>query len=56
MSDLLVFLLSLIVSIRTFSYGVKTFQEKNLTGGIFVTIISFSVIGLASYLLFLNRT
>lgn len=56
MSDLMVFFLSLIASVRTFSYGIKTFQDKNVAGGIFVSILSIFIISLAIYLLFLNRT
>ncbi len=56
MADTLLFLVALVVSIRTFSYGLWTLSNRNTLGGIFVFLLSASVIALASYLLFFNRT
>ena len=56
MSDILLFLIAIIVSIRTFSYGIWTFSNKNPVGGIFIFLLSASIIALSSYLLFFNRT
>lgn len=56
MSDLFVFLVAIIISIRTFGYGLWTMSQKNILGGIFIFLLSATVIGLSAYLLILDRT
>lgn len=56
MSDTLMFLIAFVVSVRTFSYGIWTFSNKNVLGGIFIFFVALSIVFLASYILFFNRT
>ena len=56
MSDIFVFLVSLIVVIRTLGYGFWVLSSKNVIGGIFVLLISTFTIFLSAYLLFFDRT
>lgn len=51
MTDYFVFLLVFLVGIKTFQYGVWTLKNKNLSGGIFVFILSLSSVSLGAYLL-----
>ena len=56
MSDIFVFLLTILIAIRTFGYGVWTVSSKNVSGGLFVLFLSALTAGLSAYLLFFDRT
>lgn len=56
MSDIFVFLVTLVIVIRTFGYGIWTLSAKNILGGLFIMFISALTIGLSAYLLFFDRT
>jgi len=56
MSDILVFIVTVIIAIRTFGYGIWTVSEKNILGGMFVFILSAILVALSTYLLILDRT
>lgn len=56
MSDIFVFVVTLLIVIRTFGYGLWTLSSKNILGGIFILLISALTVGLCTYLLFLDRT
>lgn len=51
MTDVFVFALVAIVSSKTIQYGFWTITQKNITGGIFVFLLSVSVLILGAYLL-----
>jgi len=56
MSDIFVFLVSLIISIRTYGYGIWTLKSKNVLGGLFILFLSTLTVTLSAYLLFFDRT
>lgn len=56
MSDIFVFLVAILIVIRTFGYGASTISSKNISGGIFVFLVSAITAWLAFYLLILDRT
>ena len=51
---LLVFILSIIVFVKTLSYGIFELREKNKSGGICVIIISFISLVLPNLMMFIN--
>ena len=51
MTDSLVFILVAIICIKTLQYGVMTFSNKNITGGIFIFFLSLSCFFLGAYIL-----
>lgn len=55
MSDILVFLIALMISLRSFGYGLWLFSGKNISGGIFVLLLSSLVTALSSYLFLFNK-
>ena len=56
MSDIFVFLITLFIVIRTFGYGLWTIGAKNISGGLFIFLLSALTIGLSAYLLIFDRT
>ena len=56
MSDIFVFIVTILIVIRTFGYGLWTISSKNIPGGLFILLISALTAGLCSYLLFFDRT
>ena len=56
MSDIFVFLVTILIVIRTFGYGLWTLSSKNIQGGLFILLISAITAGLSAYLLFFDRT
>lgn len=56
MSDIFVFLICVIIAIRTFGYGLWTISSKNIPGGFFIILVSAITVGLSAYLLILDRT
>ncbi len=56
MSDIFVFLISILIVIRTFGYGLWTLSSKNILGGLFILTISLLTVGLSAYLLIFDRT
>lgn len=56
MADIFVFLLAILIVIRTFGYGLWTLSSKNISGGLFILLISALTAGLSAYLLIFDRT
>ncbi len=56
MIDIFVFLLVLIVILRTMMYGIWTLKGKNILGGSFIMLLSSGTAVLAAYLLFRGST
>lgn len=54
--NIFILILILIIVIRTMLYGFFTLKEKNITGGIFVILLSFTTAGYAAYLMFRGGT
>ncbi len=52
MTDIIVFFLVCLVGIKAFQYGTWTISNKNITGGIFIFLLSLSSIFMGAYLLF----
>ncbi len=50
--DIVVFLVTLIISVRTFFYGVWTFRGKNISGGIFVMALALFCVIFSGYVCF----
>ena len=51
MTDYFVFILIFVISLKTFFYGIQTAKNKNISGGIFVFLLSLSSLSLGAYLL-----
>lgn len=56
MSDIFVFIVAILIVIRTFGYGLWTISSKNISGGIFILALSLLTAGLSAYLLIFDRT
>ena len=56
MTDVFVFIIVLFIAIRTFSYGMWTFSNKNIKGGVFVIFLSALTSFLSFYILIFDRT
>lgn len=56
MSDIFVFIVAILIVIRTFGYGLWTISSKNIPGGIFILALSLITAGLSAYLLIFDRT
>ena len=54
--NIFVFLLIIIIVIRTLLYGFWTLKGKNITGGIFVILLSSLTAGYVAYLMFRGGT
>ena len=49
MIKILIVIMVLVVSVRTFLYGVWTIRQKNLSGGIMVQFLAVSSLALSVY-------
>lgn len=56
MADIFVFLLTILIVVRTFGYGLWTLSSKNILGGLFILALSALTVGLSVYLLIFDRT
>ncbi len=54
--NIFVFILILIIVVRTLLYGFWTLKGKNIAGGIFVILLSSVTAGYAAYLMFRGGT
>lgn len=52
--DLVIFLVTLVISVRTFFYGVWTFRGENILGGIFVMALALFCAGFSAYVCFFS--
>ncbi|MDD6735124.1 MAG: hypothetical protein PUE13_02295 [Clostridiales bacterium] len=52
----LVFLVVLIVSLRTFMYGIWTIRSRNAVGGIFIILMACGALGMAARYVFTELT
>lgn len=56
MIDIILFIVSILIVIRTQCYGFWTLGEKNILGGIFIILLSALTAVLSAYLLVFNST